>query len=182
MNRRAAFIILSTFAAATSSCGGPGITEPPAAAPETPGAAITTDSLSYTLARSSGGFYTIVISMVYTNRHAFATQVSDCPAQQPPLLQRWSGTAWELAWQPPPAACTGLATTVAPGAVLRLVEEVTGGLPPSRFIPIWYSVDPSGTHRAVWNVRRAPGSVSESVPIPIEERVSNNFVVRFLGR
>ena len=68
--------------------------------------------------------------------------------------------------------------TVAPRGHYQHVEAVYGASPATRFIPAWSRVDPSETYRAMWNIQRAPGSVDAEVPIPIEERVSNNFTLR----
>jgi hypothetical protein len=116
--------------------------------------------------------------MVYTNTGLTAVQISICPGLLPPDLQRWDGFEWVTEWQPIRVACSVPLFTVAPGGTHRHIEWVWGALPTTKFIPPWHDVDPSGTYRAVWNIQRVSGSGVAGLPVPIEERVSNNFTLR----
>lgn len=179
MSRGSPVLALAALIAFASACRGHSdVTAPVTEAPATPNTAITTDSLTYTLAVWPLGYH-VRFGMIYTNTQSSPVQFSICPGLLPSFLQRWNDTAWELAWQPSIAfSCSVTDITVAPGGTHQAVEDVWGASPATKFIPAWSRADPSGTYRAVWNIQRAPGSADAAVPIPIEERVTNNFTLR----
>jgi hypothetical protein len=171
----------AAIVAAAAGCGGAEkATSPALPAPVTQNTAVTTDSSAYTLSTYQLGYETVIL-MTYVNSQAGPIQFSSCPDSVPSRLERWNGQAWETGWQWFGALACGDAPpyVVPPGGRYQLFFALSGLFPTSRFLGARFSRDdPTGIYRAVWDVKRVPGSTDSSIPIPLEATLSNNFEIR----
>jgi hypothetical protein len=177
------------IAVLVGACSGAGVMEPPEAGARLAGdrdtgAAFQTDSLVYTLVRGPQGIEGR-IGYVFTNPTDAPVYIVNCRAQTALRLQKHTDAGWIDAWSPVVLDCLSPPIVVPPGD--RRADEVPvfAGAPGSNVHPQFLVDRVPGVYRIVWHHvlssyddRRYPFGE----PLPLEQRVSNRFELREIGR
>lgn len=145
---------------------------------------LQTDTLEYWLTWSpwrEGRIYQGDIPFVYTNARADTVWVPNCHQTLQMILQRQGLGGWRTIWGSITPACLSAPIVILPGESWSDTLHIHGGTEGSNVGPPFPSGDLEGIYRLVWLplVSAYDPSAPGSGPLlPLEERVSNRFLVR----
>lgn len=119
----------------------------------------------------------------YTNHSARAVHFANCGGSIALHLERKDPDGWRSVWTPMVPACLSPPVTVRPGEVLEGAVPVRAGTPGSEVAPTFPVDRPAATYRLVGSgmsddLDRYPRGPDR----PLDERVSNPFVIRLVSR
>lgn len=163
MRRRLLILVVAAAAIAV------GCSDPVAAPSGGTAPLFQTDSSSYLLRATTGGWQT-QIGVTFTNRSGDAALISNCQGSTPIELDKLIGSEWVEVWSPAILACSSPPITIAPNASYRTTVFVFGGYPGTNFSPKFSIDDLDGVYRLKWDA-----IVSGPNSLPEEWRVSNQF-------
>jgi hypothetical protein len=142
-------------------------------------ALIRTDSAVYHV-RTTSEAHELTIGVTFTNGTGGTTYIPTCRAPFPPVLQRWNGDQWVTVFSPVVAMCLGPPVVIPAGSTYHYSYRVMGSRRPNTY-PRFETSEISGTYRLVWQILGSwtpdgpePGL---GVELPLEQRVSNSFVL-----
>ena len=133
---------------------------------------IQTDSPQYTL-QTEGIGWGVDIPYVFTNRTGAIVHLANCLGSFPLHLERKDQGAWHTAWSPVILLCSMPSIVIDRNARFADTLRVWGAPQDSDRAPQFDTDEPSGTYRIVWDAVGSPDRL-----IPLEMRVSNEFVLR----
>jgi len=137
-----------------------------------------TDSLRHTLHATGGGFDG-EIGVTFTNRTSGTVFIVNCNGATVVYLEKRIAGQWTRVWSPPIPLCLGPPITVRAGATYRTRLRIFGGYPGTKVFPQFSSTDIAGEYRAGWaNVLSSyQDRPPFGDPLPIEQRLSNRFML-----
>jgi hypothetical protein len=140
---------------------------------------LQTDRAEYVL-REEGQVLAVDFELVYENRLDQAVAVPTCHSPMRPIVERRVGGEWVHAWSPVELMCITSPLVIPAGGSYRFRYPVRLGMWDLESWPRSSEGGINGTHRLVWFVgahdRRADNGLG--APLPLEYRVSNEFVLR----
>jgi hypothetical protein len=143
-----------------------------------------TDSLAYTLSAEQL-WWEGRVTYAFTNNTGKPVSFVNCNGQTRLVFQKLEGAAWRDIWGPATFECLSAPITVAPGETqvssVRVLVEYPGG--PGD--PGTSASDLTGTFRIVWESAvhdYATGTTNFGTVLPIEQRISNRFLLRVENR
>lgn len=157
-----------------------------------PAPLIQTDALEYPLVRNDVGYRTS-IPFTFRNLTGEAVHLPNCDGDVRPVLEMRRGTSWFEAWTPYRQECVSDPVVIPAGGTFTDTLEVFGAPPASNVLPIFTFPEIEGVYRLVWTQAmappagteeeagdgtEAPGAGVQGTRLPLEQRVSNPFVLR----
>lgn len=168
---------LSTVLAATlllAACN------PPPSVERDPAPLLQTDTLAYELVEDEAGFRT-TIPYTYRNETGGAVYLANCNGDVRPLLEMDRNGFWFPAWEPFRTDCLSPPVVIGPGETYADTLHLRGAPPASNLLPVFVFPEIQGVYRMVWFQAHAAldsTTLQPSDPLPLEQRVSNPFVLR----
>lgn len=138
------------------------------------GPPLQTDSLVYH-ARVVDGELALEVGFTYFNRTGSRVFVPACGEVHPPELEKWTGSAWQVAHSPLISRCLAEPVVVPRGGSYRSTYRLPGGI---RVAGLGEPIE--GRYRLAWRLYRSWSSGAEArpgEPLPEEAGVSNEFRV-----
>lgn len=134
--------------------------------------ALRTEQPRYRATRA-GDQLVLDVGFRYTNPAASPRYVARCHTPHPPVLQKWTGSEWVVAYAPVVLRCWQEPITIAPGATytdtLRVRASLSGSsIPEFRVRPV------AGTYRLAWRLLRS-AHIDQQRDAEVE--VSNSFEI-----
>ena len=142
------------------------------------GAASQTDSLHYQLAALEGRHVGRAM-VTFRNQTADTAYFIHCNDATGVELQREVDGAWVRVWSPPQNGCHSPPIVVAPGNTLRRRVILFDGYQPEGADSVLPPPEKPATYRLVWTqlVHDYRRNASSERPLPLEQRVSNRFLM-----
>lgn len=151
----------------------------PPAVSRDPGPLLQTEALSYELTEDDVG-YRARIPYTFRNETGGPVYLVNCEGDVRPLLEMDRNGIWFPAWEPFGTGCQSPPVIVPEGGTYGDTLALRGARPGSNVMPAFVFPDVEGVYRMVWfqayaaydTVSGEPGE-----PLPLEQRVSNAFVL-----
>ena len=118
----------------------------------------------------------VQIDMTYRNATDDVVFLHGCKRPSLPVLQKWQGGAWVLAWGAVEQSCGSTPVPIPPGETYAMTVPVMGYLPGQNAAPT-FDTEVEGTYRLLWTVYTAD-EPREDALLPLDQRVSNTFELR----
>ena len=139
---------------------------------------LRTDRSEYILTRESNTIR-VDIGVTFDNRTGKAVYIPACHGAHPPILEKFEGGRWIVAYAPAVLLCLGPPVVVPAGETYEYEYRVVAGAPGTNIEPK-FDVDAiPGTYRLVWGLfeEKLPDGLTRQ-PLPAESRTSNTFRIR----
>lgn len=152
---------------------------PPPSVERDPTPLLQTDTLAYALVEDDAGFRTR-IPYTYRNETGGAVYLANCDGDVRPLLEMDRNGIWFPAWEPFRTECLSPAVVIGPGETYVGTLHLRGAPPASNLLPVFVFPEIQGVYRMVWFQAYAAydsATLQVSDPLPLEQRVSNPFVL-----
>jgi hypothetical protein len=141
---------------------------------------LRTDSTSYTLKRSGGGWET-QIGLEFTNPLRGTIYVVNCNGGLALSLERLEGSSWRTVWAPVLQRCLGPPIQIPAGSTFRTTYPIWGAEPNRNTAPEFSTAALDGTYRLMWSslvLNYDDRRQNFGDPVPEALRVSNAFELR----
>ncbi len=141
---------------------------------------LRTEHLEYELRHTESGFEG-EIAFAYTNRTGETVSLINCRGNVPPSLEKREGDGWVTAWTPVTLMCLSPPVVIEPDATFTDTLRIVAGRPSGDVRPRFQVAEVEGTYRLVWHWAvhdYDPDRQGFGDPLPLEERISNSFVLR----
>ena len=173
-------VVMTVFAAACSNEGSTGVVSDPEASHQSSEALVQTQGTEFDLV-SRNGMLEGSVPYTYRNTLPDTLYIVNCLGQVAASFQKKSGDTWQNFWSPTVLLCLSPPVKIAPGTSITGTARIYGSRAGANSYPQLPNGDLTGTYRLLISpvvFHYTDRGQRFGAPVPLEQRVSNEFRLR----